>query len=163
MSLWQRVVGGRPIVTRLVVAVALAMALILLLASGFVFWRVQFALDRQLDQDLAAWRGVVVPAVRHGVLPPRDTPGQTVQVYDLGGQRVQGDGRRLPDLLTPAQVRDVARDGSARLDLGRLLPPPAHRGFRVQADRVRTPSGPRVVASAISRSKHDEALRELLL
>ena len=163
MSLWQRAVGRRPIVTRLVVAVALAMAAVLLGASAFVFWRVQFALDRQLDQDLAAWRAVTLPAVRDGVVPPQDTPGQTVQVYDRRGRLVGGDRGSVPDLLTPARVRDVLAEGTERYDLGRLLPPPAHRGFRVQADRVVTPAGTRVVATAISRSKHDEALRELLL
>jgi len=162
VSPWQRLVGRRPIVTRLVVKVALAMALVLLLASGFVFWRVQFALDRQLDQDLAAWRGIAVPAVRAGAVPPLDTPGQTVQVFDTAGHLVGGNLTLRP-LLTPAQVREARTAGSLRLDLGRLLPAPAHRGFRVQADRVSTPDGPRVVASAISRSKHDEALRELLL
>ncbi|MCW2818859.1 MAG: two-component sensor histidine kinase [Marmoricola sp.] len=162
MSLWQRVVGTRPIVTRLVLKVALAMALVLLLASGFVFWRVQFALDRQLDQDLAAWRGIAVPAVRAGAVPPLDTPGQTVQVYDARG-RLVGGNLALRPLLTPAQVREARAAGSLRLDRGRFLPAPAHRGFRVEADAVPTPDGPRVVASAISRSKHDEALRELLL
>ena len=162
MRPWGRVVGDRPIVTRLVLKVALAMAAVLLLTSGFVFWRVQFALDRQLDQDLAAWRGIAVPAVRAGAVPPRNTPGQTVQVYDTAGHLVGGNLTLRP-LLTPAQVRDARASGGLRLDLGRLLPAPAHRGFRVQADPVSTPDGPRVVASAISRSKHDEALRELLL
>lgn len=162
MNPWRRAVGGRPIVTRLVLKVALAMAVVLLLTSGFVFWRVQFALDRQLDQDLAAWSRIAVPAVRAGAVPPLDTPGQTVQVYDTAG-RLVGGNRSLPPLLTPAQVREARAAGGLRLDLGRLLPAPAHRGFRVQADPVSTPDGARVVAAAISRSKHDEALRELLL
>jgi hypothetical protein len=46
VSLWRRLVADRPIVTRLVLAVAGAMTVVLLAAGGFVFWRVQFALTR---------------------------------------------------------------------------------------------------------------------
>ena len=156
MSLWQRLVGRRPIVTRLVLAVAVAMALILLLASGFVFWRVEYALNRQLDQDLRAWRGVVGPAVAEGRPPPVDTPGQTYQLYDTGGA-LAGGNSRVRRLLTRAQVEEVAGGRSVGFDIGRVFPPPPSRGFRVRADLVRTPQGERVVAAAISRSKHDEA------
>ena len=71
MSLWRRLVGDRPIVTRLVLAVAAAMTVVLLLAGAFVFWRVQYALNRQLDQDLAAYQQVIERAVRTGE-PPSD-------------------------------------------------------------------------------------------
>jgi signal transduction histidine kinase len=162
VSLWHRLVGRRPIVTRLVLAVAVAMALILLLASGFVFWRVEYALDRQLDQDLRAWRGVVGPAVVEGRTPPLDTPGQTYQLYAIDGALVGGNPG-IRRLLTRAQVEEVAGGRSVGFDIGRVFPPPPRRGFRVRADLVRTPEGERVVAAAISRSKHDEALRELLL
>jgi signal transduction histidine kinase len=41
--------------------------------------------------------------------------------------------------------------------------PPSDRPYRVVASQVRTPAAVVVVSSAISRRKHDEALRELLL
>ena len=66
MSLWQRLVGDRPIVTRLVLAVAAAMTVVLAVAAGIVYWRVSFALDRQLDQDLNAYQEIVERAVRAG-------------------------------------------------------------------------------------------------
>jgi len=159
-SLWQRLVGERPIVTRLVVAVAAAMTVVLVLAAAFVYWRVSYALDRQLDQDLDAYRQVVERAVGAGQQPPRDTPGETFQVYDENGRVVAGN-RRIPPLLDAEAVGD-ARAGESRFDLGRFLPPSAH-AYRVVAHPVQTPHGVRVVASAISRRKHDEALRELLL
>ncbi len=162
-----RLVGRRPIVTRLVLAVAVAMTAILLLSSGFVFWRVEYALDRQLDQDLAAWRSVVLPAAREGRPPPTDTPGLTYQLYAAaparGAATVLGGNTTVAPLLTPPQVAEVSAGTDLDLDTGRVFPPPSTRGYRVRADLVETPFGQRVVATAISRSKHDEALRELLL
>jgi signal transduction histidine kinase len=160
VSLWQRLVGDRPIVTRLVAAVALAMTVVLVLAAAFVYSRVSFALDRQLDQDLAAYSQVVDRAVRTGQQPPGDLRGETFQVYDGRGAVVAGD-REIPPLLGAEQLAD-ARRGEARFDVGRFLPPSPH-SYRVQAHLVTTPQGVRVVATAISRHEHDEALRELLL
>jgi signal transduction histidine kinase len=160
LTLWQRLVGDRPIVTRLVVAVAAAMTVVLVVAAAFVYWRVSYALDRQLDQDLAAYRQVVERAVRSGQEPPGDTPGETFQVYDARGRVVDGN-RAIPPLLDAEALAD-ARAGESRFDVGRFLPPSAH-AYRVVGHVVSTPYGDRVVASIISRHKHDEALRELLL
>ena len=160
MSLWQRLVGDRPIVTRLVVAVAAAMTVVLVVAAAFVYWRVSFALDRQLDQDLDAYQQVVDRSLRTGVQPPGDTPGETFQVYDGQGRVVAGN-RLLAPLLDADGVA-AARRGPTRLDVGRFLPA-TDRAYRVLAATVPTPQGSRVVAAAISRRKHDEALRELLL
>ena len=163
MSLWQRWVGGRPIVTRLVLAVAAAMTVILVLASGFVYWRVSYALNRQLNQDLLAWSSVVTRSVAEDAQPPRDTPGQTYQLYDAQGRLTQGN-RDIGRLVDGDRLDAIRRDGrGVRYDIGRFLPAPDKRVYRVQLARVTTPGGTFVVASVISRSKHDEALRELLL
>ena len=161
VRLWQRLVGRRPLVTRLVLAVAAAMTFVLLVAAAFVWWRVAFALDRQLDQDLAAWRSVVERATSQGDEPPADTPGQTWQVYDQRGVLVGGN-RVLPALANPAQVREAVAGDPVQFDVGSFLPVPS-RAYRAVASVVSTPSGDRVVVAAISRRKHDEALRELLL
>lgn len=160
MNLWRRLVGNRPIVTRLVLVVAGTMTVVLLVAGAFVLWRVQYALDRQLDQDLRAYQEVVERAVSTGEVPPGDTPGQFYQVYDQQGHVTAGTTtRRLVDVDTVA----LAATGSQiRQDVGRLIPASAHP-YRVVTVRVQTPDGPVVVASAISKRKHDEALRELLL
>ena len=160
MRLWHRLVGDRPIVTRLVVAVAAAMTVVLVLAAALVYWRVSYALDRQLDQDLAAYAQVVDRAVRTGVAPPSGTPGETFQVYDGQGTVVAGNRVLAP--LLDAERLAAARTGTSRVDVGPLFPP-SDRPFRVVTSTVPSPDGPRVVASAISRRKHDEALRELLL
>jgi signal transduction histidine kinase len=161
MSVWRRLVGDRPIVTRLVLAVAGTMTVVLVVAGGFVFWRVEYALNRQLDQDLKAYQEVVEAAVADGTTPPTDTPGQSYQVYDAGGHVIDGNttASRLVDTET---IAAAATGTEIREDVGHLYPPAA-RPYRVVTARVQSPDGPVVVASAISKNKHDEALRELLL
>jgi len=160
MNLWRRVVGDRPIVTRLVLAVAGAMTAVLLVAGAFVLWRVGYALDRQLDQDLRAYQEIVQREIRTATTPPSDTPGVSYQVYAPDGTVTGGTARgRLVDTAT---VRRALSGQEQHQDVGRLFPP-TEDPYRVVVDRVQTPTGALVVASAISRTNHDEALRELLL
>ncbi len=160
MTLWRRLVGDRPIVTRLVLAVAVTMAAVLLVTGGFVFWRVEYALNRQLDQDLNAYRQVVHDALSTGAAPPTDTPGQSYQVYDRQGRVIAGNASsRLTDQNTIAQA---AAGTESREDVGSLLRPMDHP-YKVVVARVDAPMKGLVVASAISKNQHDEALRELLL
>src|SRR3954469_25462052 len=106
MSLWSRLFGDRPIVTRLVVTVAATMPVVLVLAGAFVYWRVEFALNRQLNQDLDAYHAVVVRNLSTGAPPPTDTPGQSYQVYDRSGRVIGGDAKtRLSDVETVTGVR----------------------------------------------------------
>lgn len=160
MSLWRRLVGDRPIVTRLVLAVAVTMTAVLLVAGAFVFWRVGYALNRQLNQDLDAYQQVVQRAISTGATPPTDTPGQTYQVYDLRGRVIAGNA--TTQLVGQGSIAEAAAGTEYRDDVGSLLPP-TDRPYKVVVERVDGPRGPLVVASAISKNKHDEALRELLL
>ena len=159
-----RSLGDRPIVTRLVLAVAAAMAAVLVAASGFVYWRVAYALDRQLDQDLGAYEHVVLRAVHAGQTPPTDTPGESFRVYDAQGRPIASSDPADTDALTvgPRVLADALHGTPSRVDVGPFLPPPEH-AYRVAVRRVGTPRGTVVVVAAISRRKHDEALRELLL
>lgn len=161
MSVWRRLVGDRPIVTRLVLAVAGTMTVVLILAGGFVFWRVGYALNRQLDQDLKAYQEVVQGAVADGTAPPADTSGQSYQIYDRTGH-VLGGNSTATRLVDTATVKGAAAGTENHEDVGHLYPPAAHP-YRVVTALVQTAHGPVVVASAISKRKHDEALRELLL
>ncbi len=161
MRLWDRLVGRRPIGTRLVLTVAVAMTAVLLLSAGFVYWRVAFALNRQLDQDLEAWRNVLVRALAKGQTLPRNTPGQTFQLYGQDGRLVSGNSS-VGRLISARRIQQVLDSGPVKYDVGELLPP-RRRAYLVRADRVRTPDGVRVLVAAISRSNHDEALRELLV
>jgi signal transduction histidine kinase len=160
MSAVSRIFGDRPIVTRLVLAVAATMTVVLLAAGAFVYWRVEYALTRQLNQDLNAYHAVVARDLSTGATPPGDTPGQSYQIYDLRARVVGGDARHR--LVGAGTVTDAAAGQTVRRDVGSLLPS-SDRPYRVVVARVTTPQGAVVVASAISRRKHDEALRELLL
>jgi signal transduction histidine kinase len=151
----------RPIVTRLVLAVAAAMGVVLLLAAAFVYWRVEYALNRQLDQDLKAWNSVVDRAIADDARPPTGTPGLKFQVYDRNGALVT-TSPGVPTLATRDRVRAVLAGNHRDFDLGSFLPPAAHP-YRVRPSVMQTAAGDRVVLAAISRNKHDEALRELLL
>jgi hypothetical protein len=106
------------------------MTVVLVVAAGFVYWRVSFALDRQLDQDLDAYQQVVERSLRAGEQPPGDTPGETFQVYDAQGHVVAGN-RQLGPLLDADDVA-AARLGPTRLDVGRFLRP-TDRAYRVLA------------------------------
>jgi signal transduction histidine kinase len=161
LRVWRRLIGDRPIVTRLVLAVAITMTVVLILAGGFVFWRVEFALNRQVDQDLKAYQEVVQGAVANGTTPPTDTPGQSYQIYDRTGH-ILGGNSTATRLVNTATVTSAAAGTATREDVGHLYPPADHP-YRVVTDRVQTARGPVVVASAISKRKHDEALRELLV
>ncbi len=168
MTPWQRFFPRRALGTRLVLAVVAAMSVVLVLAGALVYWRVGFALDRQLDQDLRASRDVAQRTLRDGRALAPDAPGQVVQVYSTDGLLLQrsdepgGTGGPVPRLAGAGDVRRAAAGTEVELDLGRLLPA-SRRSYRVSLTRVPTPSGPRVVAVAVSRRAHDEALRELLL
>ena len=152
--------ADRPIVTRLVLTVAAAMSAVLLVSGAVVWWRVSFALDRQVDRDLAAYADVVAGDVTTGTAPPTRTPGLAYQVFDTDGRLISGDaGRRL---LDPAQVRTAAGGEEVRREVGSLLPP-SDLAQRVRGQRVETPAGSRVLAVAADRRGHDEAQRELLL
>jgi len=93
MSLWSRLFGDRPIVTRLVLAVAVTMTVVLSVAGAFVYWRVEYALNRQLNQDLDAYHEVVTRDLSTGETPPVDTPGLSYQLYDGRGRVLGGDAK----------------------------------------------------------------------
>jgi signal transduction histidine kinase len=159
-SLWRRMMGDRPIIPRLVVAVAAAMTGVLLLAGSFVYWRVTFALNRQLDQDLAAYQQVVQRAIAAGTLPPSDTPGETFEVYDERGEMIAGSA---PHPLVDQQTAlSALTDGPLTVEVGHVWRP-SRTASNIVVAPVESPTGTVAVASAISRQKHDEALRELLL
>jgi two-component system, OmpR family, sensor kinase len=160
--LWRRFLPRARITVRIVTAVVLAMCVVLLAASAFVFWRVSYALDRQLDQDLRAYTDVVIRAVIAGGQLPADNPGEVAQTYRPDGTLLDKSDRGVRRLVSVQTVRS-ATTAAQEVDLEPLLPPPARNPYRVRYQRVDTPGTPVVLATAISRRKHDEALRELLL
>ncbi|MFF7974604.1 ATP-binding protein [Streptomyces sp. NPDC007905] len=154
--------GRLPVVTRLVLAVAVTMSLVLTGAAGLVYWRVQTALDRQLDDDLAAYQHGLDRALRAGSALPPGPSGSLHQVLDTHG-RILGSSEAVEHraLLTPAELGAAAHGHAVRRDVGSLLPITPDT-LRLQAKRVRVGEATRVVVAAVRRGHRDEALRELL-
>ncbi|ANP48447.1 signal transduction histidine kinase [Streptomyces griseochromogenes] len=151
-----------PVVIRLVLAVAITMSLVLTGAAGLVYWRVQTALDQQLNDDLTTYRHSLDQAVRAGVRLPPGPSGSLRQVLDAHGRVLcASDAVRHQPLLTPAELRAVARGATVRRDVGPLLPITPGT-LRVQAKRVTADRRARIVIAAVRRGHRDEALRELL-
>ncbi|WP_225832397.1 HAMP domain-containing sensor histidine kinase [Streptomyces sp. NK08204] len=154
--------GRLPVVTRLVLAVAVTMSLVLAGAAGLVYWRVQAALDGQLDGDLATYQRSLDHAVRAGTALPPGPDGSLHQVLDTRGRMLTSSAAVGHEaLLAPAEIAAVADGATVRRDIGALLPITPDT-LRLQAERVTTAGQPRVVVVAVRRGHRDEALRELL-
>ena len=79
-----------PLRARLVAGFVIAMLVVLVAAGGFVWWRVQVALDHRLDQDLASQTSDLQQAARRSPPAPalaslRDQ-GRLGQLLDARGQ-----------------------------------------------------------------------------
>ncbi|ARP71693.1 two-component sensor histidine kinase [Streptomyces pluripotens] len=151
-----------PVVTRLVLAVALTMSLVLTGAAGLVYWRVQTALDRQLHDDLAAYQHSLDRALRAGTAMPSGPSGSLYQVLDDRGRVLAAtDSESHRALLTPDELSSAVRGHAVRRDVGSLLPITPDT-LRLQAKHVTVDGAARVVVAAVRRGHRDEALRELL-
>ncbi|MFF5225854.1 ATP-binding protein [Dactylosporangium sp. NPDC000521] len=162
---WRRL----PLRVRLIAGFAAAMLVVLTGAGAFVYLRVQYALDRGLDADLAAESTAVAAALHDGTLGPRNpavVSGGLYEILDPAGTVLQASpGLAGRPLLTGGQVA-AARRGPVRTDHGTLLPI-SREPLRVLATPLSTdaalPAGqPAVVVVAVRRDQRDEALRELI-
>ncbi|MGW4564628.1 ATP-binding protein [Streptomyces sp. NPDC004561] len=154
--------GRLPVVTRLVLAVAITMSLVLTGAAGFVYWRVRTALDQQLDDDLTTYQRCLDRAVHAGAQLPPGPSGSLRQVVDMRGRMLDSSAAlRHQVLLTPAELDSVARGATVRRDVGSLLLI-SPGTLRLQAHRVLAGGHRRIVVAAVRRGHRDEALRELL-
>ncbi|WP_433446074.1 sensor histidine kinase [Streptomyces sp. CA-142005] len=151
-----------PVVTRLVLAVAVTMSLVLTGAAGLVYWRVKTALDQQLNDDLTTYQHSLDHAVRAEAPLPPGPSGSLQQVLDEQGRVLRSsDALRHRLLLTTAELDAVARGATVRRDVGSLLPITSDT-LRLQAKRVAADRQTRIVVAAVRRGHRDEALRELL-
>jgi signal transduction histidine kinase len=157
-----------PLRVRLVAGFSATMMLVLAAAGAFVYWRVSFALDRQVNEDLVALSGRLTPLVdRSGRL----VAAEPVLATSEGYQVLDSDGRVLsfspslgPDPLLDPAVAARALTAPVRRDVGRLLPI-NDRPLRAYATGLpRTSRGSAaVLVVAVRRDHRDEALRELLV
>lgn len=157
-----RLLHRLPIVLRLVIAVAVAMSLVLGGAAALVFWRVETALDQQLDADLATYYHDLARELRAGKsLSGPD--GSAYQVLDRRGRVVEASTLvRSERLLTATEVKAATEGATIHRDIGGLLPLDPHT-LRLKAERVRLSDHRTLIAvAALRRGHRDEALRELL-
>jgi signal transduction histidine kinase len=150
-------------VLRLLIAVAAAMSVVLAGAAGLVYWRVEHALDQQLNEDLAKYRSGLGEALRRDGTLPQGPAGSLYQVIDTHGRiTMASHSQHATPLLSIAELHASSTGTTIHRDLGALLPIGA-TSLRLEAKRVRLPDGTTVVAvAAIQRGHRDEALRELL-
>ncbi|HWU31552.1 MAG TPA: HAMP domain-containing sensor histidine kinase [Marmoricola sp.] len=147
--------GRAPIVVRLVVSVLLAMLAVSLLGGAFVFWRVDIALNAQLDQDLRAYRDVGLRSLNDGDPIPH-IGNFNYQIFDRAGQLIKGD---LVTDVAGSENRLKAQSGARSGERGGLFSDTSYIWLATPA----TYQDQRVVlVVAINRHQHDEALRELL-
>lgn len=161
-------VARLPLRVRLVAGFSATMLLVLVCAGAFVYWRVQFALDRQLDGDLTAQTRVLAPLVRPDGSTTKDAErlvgSDLYQVLDRQG-RVLSASPTLTDraLVTHATVR-TALDEPVRRDIGALLPTTRDplRVYVTPLPREDAAQPAAVLVVAVRRDHRDEALLELL-
>jgi hypothetical protein len=149
---------------RLVAGFTAAMAVVLAAAGAFVYWRVAYALDRDLDGELTTATTTLRPLVTaEGAVDDRraaDATGVAWQVVTADGA-VVARGVNAPEApMVTRRDLAAAEGGSTTVDTGRLLPV-AEQPFRARVTTL--PGGDLALVVAIRRDHHDEALRELLL
>jgi signal transduction histidine kinase len=153
-----------PLRARLVAGFVVVMLVLLTGAGAFVYWRVKYALDRDVDGQLEAAMTAISPLVgrdgRVSSLSEADATGAGWQVLD-GSARVVDSGGPVPaQALVGASDLAAARNGTRTVDIGALLPV-SHAPYRA---RVTSLGGDPAtyLAVAVRRDHRDEALRELL-
>ena len=156
-----------PLRVRLVAGFSATMLLVLLAAGGFVYWRVHFALDRQVNEDLTEISTRLTPLVTGtGALPTDASASDRSEIYQV----LDDEGRVLtasptagPEPLLDAADAHRALTAPVRRDLGALLPIKNHP-LRAYAVALPDSGGPAaVLVVAVRRDHRDEALLELLL
>jgi signal transduction histidine kinase len=157
----RRRVRGLPLRVRLVAGFSAAMLVLLAAAGAFVYWRVEYALDRGLDTELRQAASVIAPLVRpDGTVSSRaaaDATGVAWQVLDGTGD-VLDSGGPAPDRRLAA-VGDV---DAGTFDIGSMLPA-SDEPYRVRVSRVPDVAPPTYLLVGVRRDHRDEALRELLV
>ena len=166
MSRLRARLSGLPLRIRLVVGFSTATLVVLLAAGTFVYWRVDYALDRGLDTELThAGRAIDRLVGPDGEVSDRsaaEATGVAWQVLGSDGTVLDHGGPAGPAPLVAA--RQLARvDGAAprTYDVGDFLPA-SREPYRLRVIETSASSGHYLLVG-IRRDHRDEALRELLL
>lgn len=154
-----------PLRVRLVVGFSAASLVVLIAAGVFVYWRVQYALDRGLDTELTQASKTLQPLVQSdGQVRSRsaaEATGVAWQVLDTDGTILDNGGPAgAAALLSSRQLERVTRTPRT-YDVGDFLPV-SREPYRLQVVQL-TASPQRYLLVGVRRDHRDEALRELLV
>lgn len=157
-------VSGLPLRVRLVAGFSLAMLIVLLAAGGFVYWRVQYDLDRGLDTELRQATQTIAPLVHaSGKVTNRDAAdatGAAWQVLDAHDTVVSfGGAAGVTPMVNAAKLAEVGSNART-LNVGDFLPA-SRAPYRLRVSRL-SGVATHFVLVGIRRDHRDEALRELL-
>jgi two-component system OmpR family sensor kinase len=157
-----------PLRRRLVAGFAATMLVLLTAAGAFVYWRVQFALDRSLNGGLADEAAELSPLVTASGRLPTDSATLArvdgFQVLTPTGKVLGHDARLGEHPVLSKALLQQALASPVRTNTGDFLPA-ARRPLRLYATPVRVDGSARrlVLVIGAPRAQRDEALRELLL
>ena len=160
--------GRLPLRRRLVLGFLVAMMVLLVAASWFVYWRVEVALDGVLDRSLQQATVALSPLVTAAGPISDDSAvasaGVAYQVLDAQGRVIAASGAPPDRPLVSASRARSSDSRTVRLDVGDLLPSAEHP-LRLQVSPLAgggRPGTPAYLVVALQRDQRDEALRELL-
>jgi signal transduction histidine kinase len=145
-----------------------AMIVVLVGAGAFVYWRVQYALDHRLDEDLSRQTGDLTQAAAR--LPPEAAVGslrgeaREAQLLTVDG-RVLAGGPGIASRRPLISVEQARRASRARLRTGRgylFSKRGAHLRILALPVHARAGNQAAVAVTAVRLDQRDEALRELL-
>lgn len=158
----RRRVSRLPIRVRLVAGFSAAMLAVYIAAAIFVYWRVEYALDRGLSADLThASSSLASLLPQHTGAADRSAraAGATWQVLDVDGRIVANGGplgnRQLVGMQALSRVQ---RNRPVTLDVGDFLLG-SDRALRL---RIQTLGADQFLVVGVRRNHRDEALRELM-
>ncbi len=158
-----------PLRVRLVAGFAVVMAVVLAAGGAFIFWRVDYALDRRVNGDLRAASAELVPLVQpDGSLADGDADDGAAlserQVLDASGRVLSAGSAVGSAPLLPARAVPEALARPLFYDVGSPLPTTGRplRLYAVPLSREPAPGAAAVLVVSTSRAASDEALRELL-
>lgn len=149
-----------PLRLRLVAGFLAAMTLVLVAAGAFVYWRVEYALDRSLNGELKRATTTIAPMVAaDGSVSDPDraaATGATWQVLNNDADVLA----RAAQAPTRALLTKLPEHHTATRDIGTILPMNDNTPFRARVSQL---DGRRWLVVAVRRDHRDEALRELFV
>lgn len=159
-----------PLRVRLVAGFSAAMLVLLVAAGAFVYWRVEYALDRDLDAELDQSTAIIEPLVQpDGSLssPTSATAtGAGWQVLDADGHVLSAGGPAPRTAMLSSAALQQVGTGARTIDIGSFLPI-SDRPYRVRLSGLSDDLGDGAAAAyllvGLRRDHRDEALRELLV